>query len=102
MRCTMVVSLVVVTWVGSVAQAQAPAAPSFAPAKSAPSPEQPFAHDESPYALRLDIDIATLVLGGALWGGTSLIGNTTAPPFCGGTSTPACDASQLNAFDRLA
>jgi membrane-associated phospholipid phosphatase len=42
------------------------------------------------------------VLGGVLWGGTTVIGNTTAPPFCGGTNTPPCDASQLNAFDRLA
>ncbi len=64
--------------------------------------EPAFGHDESPYALRLDVDIGALVLGGMLWGGTSLIGNTTAPPFCGGTNTPPCDASKLNSFDRLA
>jgi membrane-associated phospholipid phosphatase len=64
--------------------------------------DEPFTHDESPYLLRLDLDIATLVLGGALWAGTSFIGNTTAPPFCGSTNAPPCDASQLNAFDRLA
>src|SRR5438067_10567137 len=66
-------------------------------AKEAPA----FAHDESPYALRLDVDIATLVLGGVLWAGTSFIGNTQAP-FCGGTNTPPCDASGVNAFDKLA
>ncbi|HWF85650.1 MAG TPA: phosphatase PAP2 family protein [Vicinamibacterales bacterium] len=64
--------------------------------------EPAFAHDESPYHIRLDVDIGTVVLGGILWAGTSFIGNTTAPPFCGGTNTPPCDASQLNAFDRLA
>ncbi len=64
--------------------------------------DEPFAHDESPYALRLDVDIATVTLGAVLWGGTSFIGATTQPPFCGGTNTPACDASQVNAFDRLA
>jgi membrane-associated phospholipid phosphatase len=61
-----------------------------------------FEHDESPYRLRLDIDIAAVVLGGALWAGTSFIGNTTAPPFCGGSNTPACNPGALNAFDRLA
>jgi membrane-associated phospholipid phosphatase len=60
-----------------------------------------FTHDESPYALRLDVDIATLIIGGVLWGGTSFIGNTQAP-FCGGTNTPPCDASGVNAFDKLA
>src|SRR2546421_12145404 len=65
-------------------------------------PDQPFTHDESPYALRLDVDIATLALGATLWGGTSLIGSTTQAPFCGGSATPACDASSVNAFDRLA
>jgi membrane-associated phospholipid phosphatase len=64
--------------------------------------DEPFGHDESPYRLRLDVDIGSVVLGAALWGGTSFIGNTTAPPFCGGTNTPPCDASQVNAFDRLA
>ena len=65
-------------------------------------PDEPFTHDESPYSLRLDLDIATLVLGAALWGGTSFIGNTAPPPYCGGTNTPPCDPSALNAFDRLA
>lgn len=64
--------------------------------------EPAFSHDESPYQLRLDVDIAVVTLGAVLWGGTSFIGNTTAPPFCGGTNTPPCDASNLNAFDRLA
>lgn len=64
--------------------------------------EPAFAHDESPYQLRLDIDIGAVVLGAVLWGGTSFIGNTTPPPFCGGSTTPACDASTVNAFDRLA
>ena len=64
--------------------------------------DEPFSHDESPYALRLDVDIATALLGGVLWGGTSLIGATTPPAFCGGTNTPPCNASQVNAFDRLA
>lgn len=74
----------------------------LAPARAAAGDAQPFAHDESPYALRLDVDIATLTLGTVLWGGTSLIGATTQPPFCGGSNTPPCDASQVNAFDRLA
>lgn len=63
---------------------------------------QPFAHDESPYQLRLDVDISVLALGGVLWGGTSLIAGTVAPPFCGGSSTPQCDPSALNALDKLA
>jgi len=68
-----------------------------------PVPDQPFAHDESPYFLRLDVDSATLALGAVLWGGTSLIGSTTLqPPFCGNTLTSTCDRSGLNALDRLA
>ncbi len=81
----------------------AAAAPCAAADDARPTvPAEPFTHDESPYALRLDVDIATLVLGGVLWGGTSLIGATTQPPFCGGTNTPPCNASAVNAFDRLA
>ncbi|MCU1283111.1 MAG: phosphoesterase PA-phosphatase related protein [bacterium] len=66
-------------------------------------PKEPpiFTHDESPYSLRLDVDIATLILGGVLWAGTSFIGNTQAP-FCGGTNTPPCNAAAVNAFDSLA
>ena len=64
-------------------------------------PDEPFTHDESPYTLRLDVDIAAAVLGGALWGGTNFIGNT-ALPYCGTATTPACDPNQVNAFDRLA
>jgi membrane-associated phospholipid phosphatase len=73
------------------------------PTAYADAPTEPpiFAHDESPYALRLDVDIATLILGTVLWGGTSFIGNTQVP-FCGGTNTPPCDRSGVNAFDRLA
>jgi membrane-associated phospholipid phosphatase len=82
-----------------------PAAADLVPAPGAPpavSP-QPFAHDESPYALRLDVDIATLVLGGVLWSGTSLIGSTTTQgAFCGTSTTPPCDRGGVNAFDRLA
>ncbi|HWE26757.1 MAG TPA: phosphatase PAP2 family protein [Polyangia bacterium] len=80
------------------------AAPAAAADEAKPTvPAEPFTHDESPYALRLDVDIAVLTLGTVLWGGTSLIGTTTTqPPFCGGTSTPACDPSGLNALDRLA
>lgn len=65
-------------------------------------PPEPFTHDESPYALRLDVDVATLALGFTLWGGTSLIASTTAPPFCGGSTTPACNPAGLNILDRLA
>jgi membrane-associated phospholipid phosphatase len=102
----------VLTAVGA-ARAEEPAPAPAPPAAAAPNarhdlippgkvvPDEPFTHDESPYALRLDLDIATVVLGGALWAGSSLIG-PTAPPFCGGTNTPPCDASALNAFDRLA
>lgn len=64
--------------------------------------ETPFSHDESPYQLRLDIDIAVLALGGTLWAGTSLIANTVQPPWCGGSATPPCDPSALNALDRIA
>jgi membrane-associated phospholipid phosphatase len=65
--------------------------------------EPAFSHDESPYHLRLDVDIATVVLGGVLWAGTGLIGsNTLQAPFCGGSATPPCDPATLNAFDRLA
>lgn len=63
--------------------------------------DEAFAHDESPYKLRLDVDVAVLVAGGVLWGGTSFVGNTGAPT-CGGSNTPACNAGALNAFDRLA
>jgi hypothetical protein len=52
---------------------------------SSSADEPAFSHDESPYQLRLDVDISAVVLGAVLWGGTSFIGNTTAPPFCGGT-----------------
>ena len=73
------------------------------PTVRADEPKEPpaFTHDESPYALRLDVDIATLILGGVLWGGTSFIGNTQAP-FCGGTNTPPCDSAGVNAFDKIA
>ncbi|MDB4970109.1 MAG: phosphoesterase PA-phosphatase related protein [Myxococcales bacterium] len=66
------------------------------------SAQDAFSHDESPYQLRLDLDIATVVAGGMLWLGTSFIGNTTAPPFCGSANAPPCDASKLNSLDRLA
>src|SRR5438445_10019395 len=53
-------------------------APPLAPAPAPPrvhGPDEPFAHDESPYLLRLDVDIAALAAGGVLWVGTSFIGN---------------------------
>jgi membrane-associated phospholipid phosphatase len=65
------------------------------------SADEPFGHDESPYNLRLDVDIAVLVAGGVLWAGTGLIGSVS-PPYCGGSNTPPCNAGALNAFDRLA
>jgi membrane-associated phospholipid phosphatase len=64
-------------------------------------PDEPFTHDESPYALRLDLDIATLALGTVLWAGTSFVG-PTGGAFCGTSTTAPCDPSQINAFDRLA
>ena len=64
-------------------------------------PDEPFTHDESPYSLRFDVDIPMVLLPLVLWGGTNFIG-PTAPSFCGSTGAPPCDASQLNAFDRLA
>lgn len=64
--------------------------------------EPTFAHEESPYQLRLDVDIAAVVLGGVLWGGSSLIGNGQPGAYCGTSTTPACNAHTLNALDRLA
>lgn len=66
------------------------------------APPPAFTHDESPYQLRLDVDIAAVVLGAVLWGGTSLIGTTPPPAYCGTSTTPACNPRSLNAFDRLA
>ena len=74
----------------------------LAPAAARADKTEAFTHDESPYELRLDIDIAAVVLGGVLWGGTTLIGNTVPPSYCGTSTTPACNPKNLNAFDRLA
>src|SRR3954468_23819173 len=57
----------------------------------------------SPYTLRLDVDLPLLILGTTLWGGTSFIGATAAPPpWCGTMSTAPCDRNGVNALDRLA
>ena len=96
MRCTLSVAVAVTALFAVAAPAHA------GDGKPPLVPAEPFAHDESPYALRLDVDIAVVALGATLWGGTSIIGSTTQSPFCGGSATPACDPSGLNAFDRLA
>ncbi|HWE30334.1 MAG TPA: phosphatase PAP2 family protein, partial [Polyangia bacterium] len=72
------------------------------------NPESPHAlpaapTEYSPYTLRLDVDLSLLILGTTLWGGTSVIGGSGAPPpWCGTMSTPACDRNGVNALDRLA
>jgi hypothetical protein len=56
-----------------------------------------------PYRLRLDVDIGLFLGGLVLWGGTSFVGAGSAPPsWCGTATTPPCDASGLNALDRVA
>jgi len=68
-----------------------------------PKPMPPAPTEYSPYTLRLDVDLPLLILGTTLWGGTSFIGGTAAPPpWCGTDTTPACDRSGVNALDRLA
>src|SRR6266542_2592409 len=89
MRTTVIVAAALLFLLGPTRAAHADDAPAFG-------------HDESPYQLRLDIDIAAVVLGGVLWAGPNFIGNTTAPPSCGGSTTPACVVGDLNPFDRLA
>ncbi|HZS35408.1 MAG TPA: phosphatase PAP2 family protein [Polyangia bacterium] len=56
---------------------------------------------DSPYRLRLDIDLPLLALGTTLWAGSSFVSNAP-PPSCGAPSTPACDVTQVNALDRSA
>lgn len=71
----------------------------LAPAKTQP----PAPTEHSPYFLRLDIDLPLLILGTTLWGGTSFIGATAAPPpWCGTMSTAPCDANGVNALDHVA
>lgn len=71
----------------------------LAPAKAQPPPPT----EPSPYFLRLDVDLPLLILGTTLWGGTSFIGGTSAPPpWCGTSSTAPCDAGGVNALDRSA
>ena len=66
-----------------------------------PAPMPPAPTEYSPYTLRLDVDLPLLLLGTTLWGGTSFIGGSAAPPpWCGTMSTPACDPSGVNALDR--
>ena len=71
----------------------------LAPARPAPPPPT----EQSPYFLRLDIDLPLLLLGTTLWGGTSVIGvGSTPPPWCGSSTTAPCNASSVNALDRAA
>jgi membrane-associated phospholipid phosphatase len=68
-----------------------------------PRPMPPAPTEYSPYTLRLDVDLALLIGGTVLWGGTSVIGAGQAPPsWCGTSTTPACDAGGVNAFDKIA
>src|SRR5438874_562001 len=65
----------------------------------APPPPEPT--KQSPYVLRLDVDLSLLLLGTVLWGGSSFVGGGQAPPpWCGSSSTPPCDINSLNALDR--
>lgn len=66
-------------------------------------PALAWSPEHTPYALRLDLDLALLVLGGALWAGTSFVGGASAPPpWCGSSTTPPCDVGGVNALDRIA
>jgi membrane-associated phospholipid phosphatase len=68
-----------------------------------PRPLPPAPTEYSPYTLRLDVDLPLLILGTVLWGGTSFIGGTSAPPpWCGTMETAPCDAGGVNALDHLA
>jgi membrane-associated phospholipid phosphatase len=68
-----------------------------------PRPMPPAPTEYSPYTLRLDVDIALLLGGVVLWGGTSFIGGGSAPPsWCGTMSTPPCDPNGVNALDHTA
>ncbi len=70
--------------------------------RAQPPPPPAPRPSHTPYQLRLDVDISLLVLGAALWGGTSFIGGGEAPPpWCGTMSTPPCDRGSVNALDRL-
>jgi len=87
---------------GPAALAQAPpAAPPIAPAPPpafVPTPEQPYARGESPYRLRLDVDLPLSVLGVAVWATTyAVITPELAGPHC-----DPCDPSTVNGFDRWA
>lgn len=62
-------------------------------------PPAPTAY--SPYTLRVDLDVALLLGGVVLWGGTSFLGSGSAPPsWCGTASTPPCDPHGIDALDR--
>lgn len=64
---------------------------------------EPAPRVDVPYQLRLDVDLALLIGGTVLWGGTSFIGAGSAPPsWCGTATTPPCDPSGVNALDRTA
>jgi membrane-associated phospholipid phosphatase len=68
-----------------------------------PRPMPPAPSEYTPYTLRLDVDLSLLILGTTLWGGTSFIGGSSAPPpWCGTMSTAPCDASGVNALDHVA
>jgi membrane-associated phospholipid phosphatase len=73
----------------------------YAQTEGAPPPPEPT--KQSPYVLRLDVDLSLLVLGTVLWGGSSFVGSgQSPPPWCGSSTTPACDINSLNALDRSA
>lgn len=75
------------------------AAPSPARAE-APSPPPPWAapdHRESPYALRLDVDLPVSLLGLGVW----LVPGLAMERDVGGPACDPCDAATLNRLDRL-
>jgi membrane-associated phospholipid phosphatase len=58
----------------------------------------------TPYDLHIDLDVPLLILGTALWAGSSFFdaSGDVPGPWCGGTGQAACNPSGLNALDRLA
>jgi membrane-associated phospholipid phosphatase len=90
-------------FLSSVAYAEPTLAPPTRESPGKPPLILPRYPQYTPYWLRLDIDLPLLVIGTALWAGTSAIGGSGAPPpWCGTDTTPACDRNGVNAFDRIA